>query len=513
MEKRISSIYVLKFARLNIEYPGTSAIMNYIKIAQICCRNMAALFIGVLLVSYGGNAGAASTPPATYSISGTISGAVLKGVTITLTGGLTTTTDAKGSYTFSGLANGTYIVTPSVARYIFDPTSKAVSVSDATVSGTNFTATGQQLNDTGITASQCFQAGSDDFVDCGSAGAIALNNTQDGMVGRDANVATNNNADGKLGFSFSAVPGGCVQDNVTGLMWEVKTADGGLRDWSKTYTNYSTAYDPYKLYGTAGDASGFVIAVNASNLCGYSDWRLPTSEELKTIVDYGADFHGPAIDTTWFPNTPRGVFWTSTPNRGRVFNAFVVFSSGGIYNIGYYRSTPYYVRLVRAGQLGDQLVGIMPVAASAQPYVISADGTEVTDQKTGLIWRRCAEGLNWNGSTCAGNSPDAALWDATRFTHEQALQHAAAQASITGKAWRLPTIEELGSIGYPEGTVNNPAVRDRKAFPGTPHDWTWSSSLYHGHANYAWYLDFAYGGTKGADRNSPQYVRLVRSVQ
>ncbi|MEQ1812925.1 MAG: hypothetical protein ABL860_00520, partial [Candidatus Nitrotoga sp.] len=39
---------------------------------------------------------------------------------------------------------------------------------------------------------------------------------------------------------FSSVTGGCVRDNVTGLMWEVKTADGGLRDWTKSYTNYDS---------------------------------------------------------------------------------------------------------------------------------------------------------------------------------------------------------------------------------------------------------------------------------
>ena len=63
------------------------------------------------------------------------------------------------------------------------------------------------LNDTGITSSQCYQAGSDVLVDCGSAGALALNNAQDGMTGRDANTATNSNTDGKLGFSFTSVTG------------------------------------------------------------------------------------------------------------------------------------------------------------------------------------------------------------------------------------------------------------------------------------------------------------------
>ena len=37
---------------------------------------------------------------------------------------------------------------------------------------------------------------------------------------------------------------------------------------------------------------------------------------------------------------------------------------------------------------------LMPAAASSQPFAISADGNEVTDQKTGLIWRRCSEGLS-----------------------------------------------------------------------------------------------------------------------
>ena len=74
-----------------------------------------------------------------------------------------------------------------------------------------------------------------------------LNTAQDGMKGRDANAATNINDDGRLGFSFTAVNGGCVQDNVTGLMWEVKTTDGGLRDWTKTYTNYSPADSGLRL--------------------------------------------------------------------------------------------------------------------------------------------------------------------------------------------------------------------------------------------------------------------------
>ena len=52
------------------------------------------------------------------------------------------------------------------------------------------------LNDSGITANQCYQAGSDILVACSTLGATTLNAAQDGMVGRDANVSTNSNSDG-----------------------------------------------------------------------------------------------------------------------------------------------------------------------------------------------------------------------------------------------------------------------------------------------------------------------------
>jgi len=53
------------------------------------------------------------------------------GATVTLSGAAaaTTTANSSGNYTFSGLANGTYTVTPSHAGYTFSPTSLSVTVS------------------------------------------------------------------------------------------------------------------------------------------------------------------------------------------------------------------------------------------------------------------------------------------------------------------------------------------------------------------------------------------------
>jgi hypothetical protein len=80
-------------------------------------------------------------PPPTYSVSGTVSGAVLSGVTINLTGTSngTATTDGSGNYSFAGLSNGGYTVTPSKTGYTFTPANQSVTVSGANVPGQNFT--------------------------------------------------------------------------------------------------------------------------------------------------------------------------------------------------------------------------------------------------------------------------------------------------------------------------------------------------------------------------------------
>jgi hypothetical protein len=75
-----------------------------------------------------------------HSISGTISGSA---ATVTLSGGATATTtaDSSGLYSFSGLANGTYTVTPNQPSQSFSPPNRAVTLSGANITGVNFVAT------------------------------------------------------------------------------------------------------------------------------------------------------------------------------------------------------------------------------------------------------------------------------------------------------------------------------------------------------------------------------------
>lgn len=76
----------------------------------------------------------------TYSLTGSVSGAVLGGVTMNLVGTSsgTTTTDGSGNYTFTGLPNGSYTVTPTDSGFAFTPSSQGVTVSGSNVTGVTF---------------------------------------------------------------------------------------------------------------------------------------------------------------------------------------------------------------------------------------------------------------------------------------------------------------------------------------------------------------------------------------
>ncbi len=153
----------------------------------------------------------------------------------------------------------------------------------------------------------------------------------------------------------------CTRDNVTGLVWEVKTTSG-LRSQDHGYTWYM----PDNTYGGPGEVgdtstcsntlSGqncntdtYKQTVNAQGLCGHNDWRVPTVKELEGIVDLGRV--DPAIDTGYFPNTPSSTsFWSGSPVVYDSNNAWSVFFYVGFAHYGDFRSDARRVRLVRAGQ-------------------------------------------------------------------------------------------------------------------------------------------------------------------
>lgn len=213
------------------------------------------------------------------------------------------------------------------------------------------------LNDTGITT--CSNANSNDL-SC----PVEKFSNQDAQFGRD--FINNDDSDGHAGFSFtkisstgeslpaSALIWNCVKDNVTGLIWEVKTTDNGLHDYNYTYTWYEP--DSSKNGGSTGtqnggacsgsqcDTNAYVNAVNSESYCGYKDWRMPTTEELLGIVSL--DRYNPAIDMNYFPNTKPSWYWASTAFVTYSFNSWRVdFGYGGT-GINENQNS-HHVRLVR----------------------------------------------------------------------------------------------------------------------------------------------------------------------
>lgn len=97
-----------------------------------------------IVASYGGMSASVpvdvniATP--TFSISGS-AGVGSASVSLSGASSATTIASSSGAFSFSGLAAGTYTITPSLSGYGFTPTSQTATVTKANITGLSFTAT------------------------------------------------------------------------------------------------------------------------------------------------------------------------------------------------------------------------------------------------------------------------------------------------------------------------------------------------------------------------------------
>ena len=131
---------------------------------------------------------------------------------------------------------------------------------------------------------------------------------------------------------------GTITDSNTGLMWK-KCLEGVTGNNCETNSPTTFTWQQAQEHSeTVNDGGGFA---------GYTDWRVPTIEELRSIIEQQC--YRPAINTTHFPNTPNSFVWSQSPYAGHSNYAWYVNFGNGSSDVDV-RSVNSAVRLVRNSQ-------------------------------------------------------------------------------------------------------------------------------------------------------------------
>jgi len=133
---------------------------------------------------------------------------------------------------------------------------------------------------------------------------------------------------------------GTVTDVQTGLQW-MRFSLG--QEW-----NGGTCTGEARKY-TWQEAFDAAETLNRQGGCaGYRGWRVPTKEELQTLI---SGKQSPTIDRTAFPDTPGWWYWSSSVYAYNPDDAWGVNFGYGYGYVGYDGNHhAYHVRLVRGGQ-------------------------------------------------------------------------------------------------------------------------------------------------------------------
>ena len=209
---------------------------------------------------------------------------------------------------------------------------------------------------------------------------------------------------------------------------------------------------------------------------GYSDWRLPTPQELLTIVDNSK--YALTIDSTYFPNM-KNTFWTGQENSGDTSRGFY-FSAyyGGVWRDKLKTETSNVI-CVRGNELAQSTFTTKTI-----------NGNEiVTDSTNNLMWQK-----NYSNST---------------YTWINALKYCENLTHAGYNDWRLPNRNEAISL-FDFEKSNAPYSE----FPDMPNSGFWSSSNYSGNNSAAWSILFYDGQFAYTYSKSKSFkVRCVRSEQ
>jgi beta-glucanase (GH16 family) len=254
----------------------------------------------------------------TYTISGSITGAGGNGATVTLSGAVsaTTTANSSGNYTFSGLANGTYAVTPSQSGYTFSPISQAAIINGTNATGINFTATsvGTTYTISGTISPSTGGSGATVALTGAASAATTANSsgnyTFSGLANGSYTVAPSSS-----GYSYSPTSQAVMINsaNVTGVNFTASASSTVIFYDDFTESTLSSQWLAMNTFGRSGNGElqcyvptqdtlngGYLVvtAIAQNTNCGRSanyaagEVQWPTFNFLYGTVEYRAKFAG-----------------------------------------------------------------------------------------------------------------------------------------------------------------------------------------------------------------------------
>ena len=403
------------------------------------------------------------SPPPTNTVTGavTFKGAPLAGATVTLwltndnVVVSTTTTDATGSYSFSGLSTSgivpaEYQIWVNKTGYGFYP---SLGSAHANAKVERYDHTGQFVKTGQFAVPMYFTL--IDFISLPNASLSSANFTAyDGTnppvslaaTGQKGSFTSGDDGALQKGVAWPAQrftdnQNGSVTDNLTGLVWLKNASCFAPDTWPAALT----------------DANQL-----ASGTCGLTDgssagqWRLPNLIELESVVDVSSS--DPAITQgSPFANVAGILYWTSTgyfggdegtPDAWAINMSDGHYVNDGIQNVKVISHNGVWaVRGTSSGAIPLQATGLFQAPLTAgddgtlqvgvgliYPRFIENGNGTVTDSMTGLVWLKmanCIQG-DWASAVAAVSS--------------LASGHCGLTDGSAAGSWRMPNRNEMQSL-------------------------------------------------------------------
>ncbi|MDI6742560.1 MAG: carboxypeptidase regulatory-like domain-containing protein [Smithella sp.] len=336
-------------------------------------RGLFARALGTLLAMlllFLGCSGNQDIPPRTYSISGNVYENFfdLPDVEMILSGDAsrTTKTDKDGKYSFTGLANGNYRVTPKFESYFFTPASVNITINGANVADVNF-------------------YGENQDGDYSIAGKVVLSGGVSGLEGvtvalrGDANrtMTTDNNGE----YEFAGLGDGSytVTPSLKNHAFTPINSDITVNGADKVVGNFTATLIPTATY-------------NQSELTGIWNLFFVHSEEWKRIVlsieSDGTSVYEDYEDSQGSPNPGSegliltidadgiiGGFMTMASNKkmmaGTLGGLIIALKAGGVFNASDLDNTSFVYHLLKAGAVNEWRYGAGTIDADGNMNINS----------------------------------------------------------------------------------------------------------------------------------------------